>query len=108
MNKKIYSLVWNKSLNQIIVASELATCKSAGGSAGTVRGVPAVARLALAVLLAIGATPLAFAGQAFCPGGSASGKGALACGKGSVASGIYSTAIGTEAIASGDYSSAFG
>ena len=31
MNKKIYSLVWNKSLKQVVVASELATVRGGGG-----------------------------------------------------------------------------
>src|SRR6185437_6823042 len=108
MNKKIYSLVWNKSLGQIVVASELAVCKSAGGNSAAGRAVSQWARLAMAVLLAMGAMPSALAGQAFCPGGTAPGKGALACGKGSIASGAYATAIGTKAVASGDYASAFG
>ena len=39
MNKKIYSLVWNKSLRQIVVASELASVKGGGGSSGESGGV---------------------------------------------------------------------
>jgi hypothetical protein len=56
MNKKIYSLVWNKSLRQIVVASELATVEG-GGSTGEGKrsgmGLRRVA-LALAALLALG------------------------------------------------------
>lgn len=38
MNKKIYSLVWNKSLKQVVVASELATANGGGASAGCASG----------------------------------------------------------------------
>ena len=55
VNKKIYSLVWNRAHNQIVVASELATCNAAGSSAATAcaskAGNPALKLAALAAAL---------------------------------------------------------
>src|SRR5512146_3336937 len=108
MNKKIYSLVCNKSLSQVVVASELATCKAGGGSAGEGRSaVPRLAQLALAVLLAI-AAPMALAGQTNCIGATAGGTNALGCGTGANALGANTTAIGLYAYAGGQGDSAFG
>jgi hypothetical protein len=108
MNKKIYSLVWNKSLRQIVVASELASIKGGSGSTGETRGLGARwLTLVLGVALALGTVPWAMAapakakGQTNCSGASATAAGALACGKGANASGVDSTAIGVNATASG-------
>ena len=78
MNKKIYSLVWNKSLRQIVVASELATVKGGGGSQGEASGSRVGLRhvaLALAAALALGTAPWVIAapaqGQTNCNGAKA-------------------------------------
>lgn len=70
MNKRIYSLVWNRTLNQVVVASELASCKNGASSA---RGSASVLRrnvLVLALLSAMAAiVPVqAFAGDTNCGG----------------------------------------
>ena len=91
MNKKIYSLVWNQSLHQVVVTSELATVRSGGGGAGGesssgFRG-PRRALLGLAAALALCLAPwsAAFAGQTNCSGAAAAGNKALACGNGASA-----------------------
>src|SRR6185312_3173951 len=113
MNKKIYSLVWNKSLRQIVVASELARAKGGGGSTGETRGLGIrCLALVLGVALALGTVPWATAapakGQTNCNGASATATGSLACGKGAKASGLDSTAVSVNAHASGKQASAFG
>src|SRR6185312_10664455 len=63
MNKQIYSLVWNKSLKQIVVASELATAKggssSAGCASGDRQGGWRRSGLVAALTVALGLMPLA-------------------------------------------------
>src|SRR6185437_12720567 len=55
MNKRIYSLVWNNALRQVVVASEFASKKSAGSPSGTARGpISRRVQLATAMLLALG------------------------------------------------------
>ncbi len=73
---KIYSKVWNKSLGQLVVASELATMNGKGGGrTGAVRSglglaVPAAM---MAALLATGWSPPSFASTIPATGGSACG-----------------------------------
>jgi trimeric autotransporter adhesin len=62
MNKRIYRLVWNASLGQVAIASELANCRHAGGSTTCMRGPLQRTAVATALLLAC-ATP-AFAQSA--------------------------------------------
>lgn len=47
MNKRIYSLVWNRSINQVVAASELAVSRGGGAS---VRGAATLLRRAALVL----------------------------------------------------------
>ncbi|HET7592239.1 MAG TPA: ESPR-type extended signal peptide-containing protein, partial [Rhodanobacteraceae bacterium] len=74
MNKKIYSLVWNKSLRQIVVASELASVKSGGGSTGETSGARRGLRgaaLCAALALCLAPWSAALAGQTDCSGATA-------------------------------------
>ncbi|MGH8215822.1 MAG: ESPR-type extended signal peptide-containing protein, partial [Rhodanobacteraceae bacterium] len=96
MNKKIYSLVWNKSLRQIVVASELASVKSGGGSSGATSGARRTPHGAVLGLAAVGALCMApwsgaLAGQTDCSGATAAGNKALACGDNAIAHGNSST-----------------
>ncbi|TDK19440.1 hypothetical protein E2F46_16870, partial [Luteimonas aestuarii] len=128
---RIYRKVWNKSLNQVVVASELATGDSAGSEVD-IRPVGG-RRLVLPAMLALvlgTVPPLALAqsvevggnydctidtGAAEIAGGcvfdgsaTASGEDAVAVGAFAEASGDFSTAVGAESVASGDASAAFG
>src|SRR5579875_923530 len=105
MNKKIYSLVWNKSLRQVVVASELATVKGGSGTAGEAKGSRTGVRraaLALAAAVALGVAPWVIAapahGQTNCSGATATAKHSLACGKGAKASAAGATAVGVDAV----------
>ena len=112
MNQRIYSLIWNRSLNQIVVASELARCKS--GASAASGGATALRRnlLALALLSAIAViVPVrAFAGDTSCGGSGqvAGGLNAVSCGVDSNAYGYASVAVGGFAYAKGDTSTAVG
>src|SRR5690348_7967658 len=79
MDGKACNLIWIESLNPVVPASAPAR-RSARASHGAGCRPPKLARLALAVLLALGGMPLAVAGQGACPGGSASGIGSSSCG----------------------------
>ncbi len=108
MNKRIYNLVWNKALGQVVVASEFATCKRVGGSSASTGRVARHGRLAAALLLAIVA-PAVLAGTdcSSATEGTAAAN-SVACGLGAVASGGMSVALGENAQATGQYSSAIG
>src|SRR5581483_6836827 len=60
MNKRIYSLIWNNALRQVVVASELASCKSASSSSASKICALTSRRIALvlATLLALCASQL--------------------------------------------------
>ncbi|MES2402921.1 MAG: ESPR domain-containing protein, partial [Pseudomonadota bacterium] len=63
MNKRIYSLIWNRSRNQVVVASELASGKSVAAARGSAAGGPKLAVLAVAIALAMMIAPSAMAGE---------------------------------------------
>lgn len=107
---KIYSKVWNASIGQIVVASELASSKTGAGGAGSSKGRFGIAlvKLSLAVMLGLGLVPKAALAGDVCSGSFATGDvpvavgfDAFACGAAASASGDYSTAIGNQAEASG-------
>src|SRR5690349_11203960 len=58
MNKKIYSLVWNRALRQVVVASELATSHGTGSANGTARYSARELQLGVGVLMGLCAGPL--------------------------------------------------
>ncbi|MGY0504312.1 YadA-like family protein [Luteimonas sp. e5] len=132
---KIYRLIWNRELGQLVVASELARAGTvAGGRIGTHRPMPYRAGLALAILFGLGASsawaadvvcvdaatgaPIpaqqaaaaaAAGNQVICGDGAiASGEGAIAVGQQASATADHATAIGTSAAASGVGSNAIG
>src|SRR5690348_1772681 len=86
MNKRVYSLVWNRTLHQVVVASELATHRGAGPAASGRTGgmVPPRRPLAAALLLAcLAPWPMqALAGDTNCGGSgqNAPGFNAVSCG----------------------------
>ena len=119
---KVYSVVWNRSLNQLVVASELATlggkasagAKKVSHSAGT----PRIAGIMTALLAVgwIGWAPSAQAqancaappynqynGSATCAGllSQATAGGATALGYNAQSTALNATAVGYQAIASG-------
>src|SRR6185437_2705627 len=61
VNKRIYSLIWNRSRNQVVVASELASGKSVAAARGSAAGGPKLAVLAVALAMMI--APSAMAGE---------------------------------------------
>ena len=111
MNKRIYSLIWNRSLNQIVVASELASGKR-GASASSSTGNTAPARhrlLAMSLLLVcLAPLPVRVLADTSCGGANQSaGTNAVTCGFGSRA-GYAATAAGFDSYAAGNYSTAIG
>ena len=118
---KVYSVVWSSALNQMVVASELATTrgKASGGGKKASRSV-GTSSIGMAVLLALGwvgwapsaqaqaancsAAPYNYySGSATCVGfmSQATAGGATAVGYNSSSTGLNGTAVGYQAIASG-------
>src|SRR5690348_12412738 len=123
---KIYSLVWNASLRQVVAVSELAK-GSGGGCATCAKPRSRVRRaLALAVSLAVGALPVLLAtapqpasaqvaigngvytNDANCTNPSASVPASVAIGCGDSANGSGSTALGTGVTVNGNNSIGLG
>lgn len=109
---RIYSLVWDRTLGRVVVASELAARKRGGATHGDACS-PRLALLALALLAALAAPPRVLAGDVcedpflgFTAG--AVGDDAFACGTNADAFGDYSTAFGNTAQAFGLSSTAVG
>ncbi len=88
---KIYRVIWSKTKNCYVVASELAKRHTKAPQSGVVNKIAALAL--------VGAMSFGFAGSAWAaiPEGTARGDGAIAVGDLSVANGVYSLAVGAGA-----------
>jgi trimeric autotransporter adhesin len=119
---KIHSKVWNASLNQLVVASEFAACRSGVGGRRGERRRLSPSRLALGILTGlialggagwveradaqslscVGAPYNFYSGSTTCVGylSTATGGGATALGYNANSNGVNATALGYQAIAS--------
>ncbi len=88
---KIYRVIWSKTKNCYVVASELAKRHTKSPQSEVVNKI--------AALTLVGALSFGFAGSAWAaiPEGTARGDGAIAVGDLSVANGVYSLAVGAGA-----------